>query len=83
MKKEMKSILKRMIKYNGFIAKGVYSEGVKYWQDNTNISMSIINMSLFHQLKVNGYIKQDRTGKYYPTEKGRDFVMPWYKRIFN
>ena len=79
----MKNFLQRMIKYKGFIAQGVYSEDYKYWHSNTKDSASTIDMNMFNELKSNGYIKMDRTGKYYPTDKGRKFAMPWYRKIFD
>jgi hypothetical protein len=78
----MKKFLRRMIKNNGFIAKGIYTEKYQYWHDDIKPSLSTINMSVFHELRSKGYIRMDRTGKYYPTEKGIKFAIPWYKRIF-
>ena len=83
MTKEMKKFLRRMIDNGGFIAKGVYCDNPRYWHSNTHHSSNMMDIVLFHQLKVNGYIKQDRTGKYLPTELGIRFATPWYKRIFN
>jgi hypothetical protein len=83
MKKDMKKFLKRMIKDQGFIADGVYSDGPRFWIDNNRVSSRLMDIVLFTELRRNGYIKQDRTGRYLVTKKGVKFVTPWYKKIFD
>ena len=72
-----------MIDEGGFIARGVYSDKVHVWQSNSKHSQNMIDMRLFDEMRRAGYIKQDTTGRYYPTDKGRKYAAPWYKRIFN
>ena len=83
MNNDMKQFLRRMIDNGGFIANGVYSNDIHYWHSNTSHSQGLMDIVLFHRLRGEGYIRQDRTGRYYPTEKGRKFAAPWYKRIFD
>ena len=83
MEKDMKTFLRRMIEQGGFIANGVYSDSVHYWHSNTSHSKSLMDIVVFHSLRSNGYIRKDVTGRYYPTDKGRKFAMPWYKKIFD
>lgn len=83
MNKQMKNFLRRMIRHSGFVANGVYSEDIRYWHNNTKHSGSLIDVVMFHEMLRNGYIRQDRTGRYYPTDKGRKFAAPWYKKIFD
>jgi len=80
---DMKKFLKRMIDQGGFIAKGVYCDSPRYWHSNTSHSHNLMDIVLFCELKRNGYIRQDRTGRYYPTDLGRRFAAPWYKKIFD
>ena len=61
----------------------MYSEDPRYWHSNTSHSSSLIDIVMFHEMRRNGYIRQDRTGRYYPTDKGRQFAAPWYKKIFD
>jgi hypothetical protein len=79
----MKTILRRMIENKGFIAKGVYSEDYTHWHSDTQKSVSAMNILVFYELRAKKYIRKDRTGRYYPTEAGRQFAMPWYKKIFD
>lgn len=83
MQKDMKKFLRRMIENGGFIANGVYSDDIHYWHSNTSHSKSLMDIVLFHNLRSAEYIRQDRTGRYYPTDKGRQFAAPWYKKIFD
>lgn len=83
MNNDMKKFLRRMIENGGFIANGVYSDDIHYWHSNTSHSQSLMDVVLFHNLRSEGYIRQDRTGRYYPTDKGRKFAAPWYKKIFD
>lgn len=83
MNKEIKVFLRRMIRHGGFIAGGVYSEDPRYWHSNVEHSSRLMDIVLFHEMRRNGYIRQDRTGRYYPTNKGRKFAAPWYKKIFD
>ena len=71
-----------MIKNQGFIAKGMYSDGPRLWYGNNRMSGSLMDIVLFQYLVRNRYIKQDRTGRYEVTDVGRRFVSPWYKRMF-
>ena len=80
--RQMKQFLRRMIKHNGFVASGVYNERPYFWYDNVQLSNSYIDILLFHSLKVNRYISKDAMNRYYPTEEGKDFAKPWYKRIW-
>ena len=79
----MKQMLRRMIENEGFIARGVYSDKLHYWGENNSHSQSMIDLGLFQQMCREGYLKQDVTGRYWPTKKGRDFAAPWYKKWFN
>lgn len=83
MQQDMKKFLRRMIRSGGYIAKGIYSESHHFWHSDTKKSVGMMDIVLFMALRSNGYIKQDRTGKYYPTDKGRKFAAPWYKKIFD
>lgn len=83
MDKTVKNLLRRMIENGGFIARGIYTEDPHYWRSNTSHSSSVVDMSVFNEMRRKGYIRQDRTGRYYPTDKGRWYAAPWYKRIFN
>ncbi len=83
MDKDMKIFLQRMIKHGGYIAQVIYNEGHRYWNGATQVSGSLVDIVVFHQLRSNGYIRKDVTGRYWPTDKGRKFAMPWYKRIFD
>ena len=83
MEKEMKQILRRMIVNKGFIAKGIYSEDYNHWHSDTSKSTGTMNILVFFELRAKGYIRKDRTGRYYPTELGRQFALPWYKKIFD
>ena len=79
---DIKNFLKRMIDNSGFIAKGVYSEDIHLWTSNNYHSQSLVDINMFSEMRRKGYIKQDVTGRYYPTDKARKFAAPWYKRIF-
>jgi hypothetical protein len=79
----MKQILRRMIVNKGFVAQGVYSNDYHHWHSDTSKSTSTMNILVFYELRAKKYIRKDRTGKYYPTDAGRRFAMPWYKRIFD
>lgn len=83
MNNDMKKFLRRMIRHGGFIAQGVYSDNMHFWHSDIKKSVGMMDVVLFMALRSNGYIRQDRTGKYYPTDKGRKFAMPWYKKIFD
>ena len=72
-----------MINEGGFIAHGVYSNNMHLWRSNNSHSQSLIDMGVFNEMRRQGYIRQDVTGRYYPTDKGRKFAIPWYKRIFD
>jgi len=78
---DIKNFLKRMIDEGGFIARGVYTDSIHVWQSNSKHSQSMVDMRLFDEMRRAGYIQQDRTGRYYPTDKGRKLVTPWYKRM--
>ena len=80
---DMKKLLRRMIENEGFIARGIYSDKFHYWKGNNSHSQSMIDLNLFQQMCRLGYLKKDLTGRYYPTEKGRDYAAPWYKKIFD
>jgi hypothetical protein len=83
LEKEMKTILKRMIENKGFVAQGVYSDDYHHWHSDTQKSVSTMNILVFYELRSKGYIRKDRTGRYYPTDLGRQFAAPWYKKIFD
>lgn len=80
---DMKKLLRRMIEHEGFIARGIYNDKLHMWNNNHNHSHSLIDINLFQQMCRLGYLKKDLTGRYYPTEKGRDYAAPWYKKWFN
>ena len=80
---DLKKFLKRMIKHQGYIAQGMYNEGHRFWTSSTQMSGSLVDVALFHVLRREGYIRKDVTGRYWPTDKGRKFATPWYKKIFD
>ena len=83
MDKDLKIFLQRMIKYKGYIAQGTYNEGHRFWTSSTQMSGSLMDVVIFYQLRKAGYIRKDVTGRYWSTDKGRKFALPWYKKIFD
>ena len=72
-----------MVKNGGFIAKGVYSEDIHVWDSNSHHSKTLVSIPMFNEMLRKGYIRKSITGQYYPTDKGRKFAAPWYKKVFN
>ena len=72
-----------MIDNNGFIADGVYDEFPRFWYDNNKTSSRLMDISLFHYLYREKFICRDNTDRFFVTEKGRDFALPWYRKIFS
>jgi hypothetical protein len=73
-----------MIKTNGFIADGLYSDDVapRFWRSNNQYSARMIDLAIFTYLRREGLLVKDRAGRYLVSDKGRKFAKPWWQRWF-
>jgi hypothetical protein len=81
MKNDAKKFLNRMLENGGYIANGLYDGNPRFWHSDVKTSSKMMDIVLFHYLRKERLIYQDRTGKYLVSEKGKRFAKPWWKRM--